>query len=118
VSISTDGDVMLWTLAKCELLPERLMRLQPSANSKAGAAVGAAGGAAASSSAVAAADELLPQQQADGGLCMDFSKVCIPCGPDEAPSSVRCLGFVKWQMPNASQFATGQAVMLVPCAPH
>lgn len=83
VSISADGDVLLWTLAKCELLPERLIRLQPTAAAAhtgglaaaaAGpAAVAAAGGAA--SSAVAAVSELLPQQQADGGLCMDFGKV-------------------------------------------
>jgi hypothetical protein len=79
VSISTDGDVLLWTLAKCELLPERLIRLQPPASAaqaachKAGPSSAAA--AAAGSSAVAAADELLPQQQADGGLCMDFGKV-------------------------------------------
>jgi hypothetical protein len=76
VSISTDGDVLLWTLAKCELLPERLIRLQSSAQNchKATGPTAAAGGAA-SSSAVAAADELMPQQQADGGLCMDFGKV-------------------------------------------
>jgi hypothetical protein len=77
VSISTDGDVLLWTLAKCELLPERLIRLQPSAQNchKATGPTAAAAGGAASSSAVAAADELMPQQQADGGLCMDFGKV-------------------------------------------
>lgn len=81
VSISTDGDVLLWTLAMCELLPERLIHLRPSAqhqagdSSASGVGVTACSGAA-SSSAVAAADEMLPQQQADGGLCMDFSKVC------------------------------------------
>lgn len=78
VSISTDGDVLLWTLAKCELLPERLIRLQPPAAAAAQAAChkpGPSSPAVAGSSAVAAADELLPQQQADGGLCMEFGKV-------------------------------------------
>lgn len=77
ISISTDGDVLLWTLAKCELVPERLIHLQPPPHQKSCAA--AAGPGFAASSAVAAADELLPQQQVDGGLCMDFKKVCCPC---------------------------------------
>jgi hypothetical protein len=93
VSISADGDVLLWTLAKCELLPERLIRLQPSTSAAHGAAAAAAGGpaagaGAAASSAVAAASELLPQQQADGGLCMDFSKVCVCGRRDLWPSAV------------------------------
>lgn len=76
VSISTDGDVLLWTLAKCELLPECLICLQPPAAAQAAChKAEPSSAAAAGSSAVAAADELLPQQQADGGLCMDFGKV-------------------------------------------
>jgi hypothetical protein len=95
VSISTDGEVLLWSLAKCELLPERLMRLQPAA-AAAGAAASTAGAAAAvpssaaaaaggSSSSggggtggcagVAASEALPPAQQIEGGLCMDFGKV-------------------------------------------
>lgn len=75
ISISTDGDVLLWTLAKCELVPECLIHLQPPPQQRPCAAA-AAGAGPAASSAVAAADELLPQQQIDGGLCMDFKKVC------------------------------------------
>lgn len=99
VSISTDGDVMLWTLAKCELLPERLMRLQSTSKDKAAgagaaavAALSASGSFGASAAAAAAgggssgaagavglggAADLSSQQHVVGGLCMDFSKVGI-----------------------------------------
>ncbi|KAF6261307.1 WD40-repeat-containing domain protein [Scenedesmus sp. NREL 46B-D3] len=46
VSISTDGDVLLWTLTKCELVPERLMRLQSASKDKAAGAGAAANGSA------------------------------------------------------------------------
>jgi hypothetical protein len=88
ISISTDGDVLLWTLAKCELVPECLIHLQPPPQHRqcAAAAGAAAGAVPAASSAVAAADELLPQQQIDGGLCMDFKKVC-QCLPQALSTS-------------------------------
>lgn len=92
VSISTDGDVLLWTLTKCELVPERLMRLQSKSKDKAAgagaaavAALSAAGGpvaaiaaakdAAAGAGNGASATELPAQQHVVGGLCMDFSRV-------------------------------------------
>lgn len=76
VSISTDGDVLLWTLAKCELLPERLIRLQPATAHKTAGTMSLPGS---SSSGAASSDELMPQQHIEGGLCMDFCKVrtCI-----------------------------------------
>ena len=69
-SVSTDGDVTLWTLSKGELVPERLMRL---AAPKGGACGGGAaqgedgkdGGAA---------------RRVVGGVCMDFNLVRIRVG--------------------------------------
>lgn len=102
VSISTDGDVLLWTLTKVELVPERLMRLQSASKDKAAgagasavaalsmsgsfgtgmaaAAVAAAAGNAAAaaggrgSEAGAGAADIVAQHTV-GGLCMDFAQV-------------------------------------------
>ncbi|WIA12351.1 hypothetical protein OEZ85_012402 [Tetradesmus obliquus] len=101
VSISTDGDVLLWTLTKVELVPERLMRLQSASKDKAAgagasavaalsmsgsfgtgmaaAAVAAAAGNAAAaaggrgSEAGAGAADIVAQHTV-GGLCMDFAQ--------------------------------------------
>jgi hypothetical protein len=92
VSISTDGDVVMWTLTKCELLPERIMRLQPQAAAAATAdeialaqqadrtattsAVGTTDkAAAATGEANGVTEGLLQPKRSVGGLCMDFSKV-------------------------------------------
>lgn len=83
----------MWTLTKCELLPERIMRLQPPAAAAAttadeaafaqptGRPVSTAGAtdkaAAATGEANGIAEGLLQPKRAVGGLCMDFSKVRI-----------------------------------------
>jgi hypothetical protein len=71
VSISTDGDVILWTLAKSELQRERLMLLK-SSNETHG--VGVAAAAAAGAKAQQDSPDAVPKHLL-GGLCMDFSKV-------------------------------------------
>lgn len=60
-SVSTDGDVTLWTLSKGELVPERLMRLTAPGSGGGGGAGGGSGGGVA--------------RKAVGGVCMDFSQV-------------------------------------------
>ena len=71
VSISTDGDIILWTLAKSELQRERLMLLK-SSNEIHG--VGVAVAAAAGAKAQQDGPDAVPKHLL-GGLCMDFSKV-------------------------------------------
>ena len=69
-SVSTDGDVILWTLAKSELQPERLMRLQAP-----GAAACGAGEAGQDAVAAAGAAPAAGAKHVVGGVCMDFSWV-------------------------------------------
>jgi len=84
VSVSTDGDLTLWTLTKSELVPERLMRLVAAGGGCAAgdgaAAAGAAGvkGAAAGGGAedcgggAAGGDGAAGGRRVVGGVCMDF----------------------------------------------
>ncbi len=79
-SVSTDGDVVLWTMTKGELSPERLLRLAPAARDRVagtGAAAAAALSAPGSSlaSSACAAELLVVQQRIVGGLCLDFGRV-------------------------------------------
>lgn len=72
MSVSTDGEVLLWTVAKAELLPELLMRLHAPADKEAAPPALAA--------AAAAMAEPAPSKRVVGGLCMDFCNVrCTSC---------------------------------------
>lgn len=66
VSISSDGNVNLWTMNKSELTHEHLMKLKVVKAGPKGQAEEAAGGE----------DDSVSSSTA-GGCCMDFSKVSV-----------------------------------------
>ncbi|GBF93018.1 dynein intermediate chain [Raphidocelis subcapitata] len=71
-SVSTDGDVVLWTLTRSELAPERLMRLGARAALAAGGAVAAAAAAAAGAEAPGGGAAAAAARRVGGGVCMHF----------------------------------------------
>jgi hypothetical protein len=83
ISVSTDGDVVLWTLAKSELIAERIMRLLLPAGSGNGGGGGggpeavAAGGTSATGGAGKGTlgEACCAPRRAVGGVCMDFNWV-------------------------------------------
>lgn len=86
VSISSDGDVTMWTLSKCELQPERLAQLMSERVPPEAAANGEAA-------------EVLTRHSV-GGTCMDFNKV-----RDVLRCIVVCHGLPSLLVPSSIQVA-------------